>query len=38
MQPEAVVWLEGGRATGNRDLGLFALGTIQYIANRDLRS
>ena len=38
VQPEAVVWLEGGRATGNRDLGLFALGTIQYIANRDLRS
>ena len=37
-QPEAVVWLEGGRATGNKDLGLFALGTIQHIAKYGLWS
>ena len=34
MQQELVVWLEGGRATGHKDLGIFVLGAKQHIANQ----
>ena len=34
MQQEPVVWLEGGRTTGHKDLGIFVLGAKQHIANQ----